>query len=168
MARIFSFYDADKDHYKKKQKIINDYHTISYKYQATFNLQHSNPLTFGICSRSPSSVCRLTLGFARSISKRVCIFSSVNLDTLCPSRCDSNADPERNIWLTEPPILTINVTLAPAQSFDAVPIFAPIYFSCLLLFYFLLLCFWPIYFNITFNTSHFLLYSLFFSCFSIN
>lgn len=84
--------------------------------------QPPNRLAFGICSRSPSSVCRLTFGFALSISKRVCIFSSVNLETLCPSRCDSKADPERNIWLTDPPILTISWTAhAQSQSVDTFP-----------------------------------------------
>lgn len=53
--------------------------------------------TFGICINRPSSVCNDTLGLALRISKRVCIFSSDSLDTLCPSRCDNNAEPERNI-----------------------------------------------------------------------
>lgn len=61
-------------------------------------------LTFAICNSKPSNVCIEIFGFARSISNTVRILSTVFSDTF-PSRFDSNALPDRNTWLTEPPIL---------------------------------------------------------------
>lgn len=62
--------------------------------------------TFAICIKSPSSVCIEIFGFARIISKTVWILSTVLSDTF-PSRFDNNALPDRNTWLTEPPIAKI-------------------------------------------------------------
>lgn len=67
-------------------------------------------LTLAICNSNPSNVCIDIFGFARKISKIVCILSTVVSDTL-PSRFDSNALPERNTWLTELPILFIIIII---------------------------------------------------------